>query len=123
MRLSCTREAAGFSIKKGGSRMPALVCSAQNCVYNNAMYCSRGDIRVGGANASVCQDTCCESFRERKIESMKSSMGSPSMEIKIDCEARNCKYNKECQCHASHVDISGAAACRCEETECVTFQD
>ena len=33
--------------------MPALVCSAQNCVYNNAMYCSREDIRVGGANASA----------------------------------------------------------------------
>ena len=24
--------------------MPALVCSAQRCMYNNAMYCSRGDI-------------------------------------------------------------------------------
>ena len=28
--------------------MPELVCSAQSCVYNNAMYCSRGDIEVGG---------------------------------------------------------------------------
>ena len=26
--------------------MPELVCSAQSCVYNNAMYCSRGDIDV-----------------------------------------------------------------------------
>ena len=35
--------------------MPELVCSAQSCVYNNAMYCSRGDIEVGGRNATVCQ--------------------------------------------------------------------
>ena len=45
--------------------MPELVCSAQSCVYNNAMYCSRGDIEVGGRNATVCQDTCCESFKEQ----------------------------------------------------------
>ena len=25
---------------------------AQSCVYNNAMYCSRGDIEVGGRNAT-----------------------------------------------------------------------
>lgn len=103
--------------------MPALVCSAQNCIFNNAMYCSRGDIKVGGEDAKVCQDTCCESFEERKRENMRSSMGSPSIESDIKCEAVNCKYNNECICHAEHVDISGAAACRCDETECVTFDE
>lgn len=103
--------------------MPALVCSAQNCVYNNAMYCSRGDIKVGGEDAVVCQDTCCESFQERRREFAKSSAGSPSTRIEIRCEARNCRYNDSCICHAEHVDISGAAACRCDETECVTFDD
>lgn len=103
--------------------MPALVCSAQNCVYNNAMYCSKGDIKVGGENAKVCQETCCESFQERKWDSAKSSMGSPSTQIDIKCEAEHCRYNESCVCHAQHVDISGAAACRCQETECVTFED
>ena len=28
--------------------MPALVCSAQNCAYNNAMYCGRDDIKIDG---------------------------------------------------------------------------
>lgn len=103
--------------------MPALVCSAQNCVYNNAMYCSKGDIKVGGEDAKVCQDTCCASFQERKHDSMKSSIGTPSAEIDIKCEATNCKYNNERICHANHVDISGAAASRCGETECVTFDE
>lgn len=103
--------------------MPALVCSAQNCVYNNAMYCSKGDIKIGGADANVCQDTCCESFQERRRESAKSSMGSPSAETAIKCEAEHCKYNDSCVCHAKHVDIAGAAACRCDETECVTFDE
>ena len=103
--------------------MPALVCSAQNCVFNNAMYCSKGDIRVGGEDARVCQDTCCESFQERKRESAKNSMGSPSTHIDIKCEAEHCRYNDQCVCNAKHVDISGAAACRCDETECVTFDE
>lgn len=101
--------------------MPALVCAAQNCVYNNGLYCSKGDIKVGGENATVCQETCCESFQERRHESAKSSMGTPAVEIDIKCEAKNCRHNQECVCHAKHVDISGAAAHLCKETECVTF--
>ncbi len=101
--------------------MPALVCSAQNCLYNNAMYCSKGDIKVGGEHAKVCQDTRCESFHERRHDHAVSSMGTPSAQIDVKCEAVHCKYNEDCLCHANHIDISGAAACRCEETECVTF--
>ena len=103
--------------------MPALVCSAQNCIFNNAMYCGKGDIKVGGEEAKVCQDTCCTSFEERKRDSAKSSVGSPSTIIEVKCEAENCKYNDDCICRANHVDIAGAAACECGETECVTFDD
>lgn len=103
--------------------MPALVCSAQNCVYNNAMYCSKDDILIGGEKATVCQDTCCESFEERKRENVRSSMGSPSIDTEIKCEATKCKYNGDCVCHADHVDISGAAAHSRRQTECVTFND
>ncbi|MDD2959534.1 MAG: DUF1540 domain-containing protein [Lachnospiraceae bacterium] len=101
--------------------MPSLVCSVQNCVYNNAMYCSRGDIKVGGSEAETCQETCCDSFQERKAESMKSSVGTPSQEIGVVCEACHCGYNEDCKCTAGQIDIAGAAACRCGETECATF--
>lgn len=101
--------------------MPSLICSAQNCVYNNAMYCSKDDIRVGGSEAKKCQETCCESFQERKMDSAKSSMGTPSQETGIDCKADHCTYNDKCRCTAGQVDITGAAACNCGETECATF--
>lgn len=107
----------------GGITMPALVCSAKNCMYNNAMYCSRGDIQVGGEEATACQDTLCESFEERKGDSLKSSVGTPSVHSEIRCEAGHCRYNQNCRCHAEHVDISGASAHCCDETECVTFED
>lgn len=103
--------------------MPALVCSAQNCIFNDAMYCSKGDIRVGGEDATVCQDTCCASFEERRRDSARSAVGSPSANIDIKCEAENCKYNDNCICNANHVDIAGAVACECGETECVTFDE
>lgn len=39
--------------------MAMLVCSAQKCVYNDGMYCSKGDIKVGGENATRrVFDTC-----------------------------------------------------------------
>ena len=103
--------------------MPSLVCSAQNCVYNNAMYCSKEDIKVGGEQARKCQDTCCESFQERRHDSVKSSVGIPSAHTDIRCEATKCKYNGDRACHAKNVDISGAAAHKEVETECVTFEE
>ena len=44
--------------------MPLLVCSAQRCVYNDGMYCSRGDILVGGEKAEISGETCCTSFKK-----------------------------------------------------------
>ena len=110
---------------EGGTNMPGLVCSAQSCVYNDAMYCSRGNIEVGGADAQVCQDTCCESFQGRSGDSAKNTMksGCTCTQSDIHCEAKNCMHNQNCVCHAEKVDIAGAAACRCDETECVTFEE
>ena len=55
--------------------MAMLVCSAQKCVYNDGMYCSKGDIKVGGENATRVQETCCTDFTERTTQGAKSSMG------------------------------------------------
>lgn len=101
--------------------MPLLVCSAMTCIYNNGQYCSKGDILVGGEKAETPQDTCCESFRARTDNQATSSLGTPSQKIDVDCEAQHCQYNEECKCTASQIDICGAAACKCEQTECGTF--
>ena len=79
--------------------MPMLVCAAQNCVYNQAMYCSKGDILVGGEQASTCQETCCESFRDRRegTATSSSSMGAPTQHICVDCKATQCRYNEDCK--------------------------
>lgn len=101
--------------------MPSLVCSAQNCVYNDSMYCSKGDIMVGGDEAHKSQETCCESFQERRADSMRNSVGTPSADIMVDCQACNCTYNENLKCTAGKIDISGVGASSCDETECSTL--
>ena len=95
--------------------MPLLSCSAQNCVYNEDKYCSKGDILVQGDEAQ----TACEEAGEG---SYKNSVGTPSATVQIDCTACKCHYNENNRCMAGQVDISGQSACTCTQTECSTFE-
>ncbi|MDO4523158.1 MAG: DUF1540 domain-containing protein [Eubacteriales bacterium] len=102
--------------------MPLLVCSAQHCTYNTGMYCGKGDIMVEGSEASKACDTCCSSFRERRIDSASNSIGTPKHTVAVDCTADSCEYNEDRVCCADQIDISGASACRSCQTECRTFE-
>lgn len=102
--------------------MPLLSCSAQNCVYNQDRYCSKGDILVQGDGAQNACETCCSSFRETTEENWKNSMGTPAATVQIDCTACNCHYNEDNRCMAGQVDIAGQSACTCNQTECSTFK-
>ncbi len=101
--------------------MAELKCSAKNCGYNADQCCSKGDIMVGGRHAACADETCCESFTEKKNDSFKSAVEHPSDYISIDCEAVKCVYNENYKCAASHVDIRGCSTCGCKTTSCATF--
>ncbi len=101
--------------------MTVLNCSATTCAYNSDELCSKGDIKVGGANAHDADHTSCESFLERREGSMGNSLGEGSTTIGIDCEAENCSYNEKCKCIAGAVNVGGNEACTSDETRCSTF--
>ena len=105
--------------------MAELKCGVQSCTYNQSKLCCKGDIMVGGRHADNCDDTCCESFAERREghESFTSSLAHPSKVISIDCEAVNCIYNSNYRCRADHVDIRGGKANNSKETNCGTFTE
>ena len=42
-------------------------------------------------------------------------------ETRVSCDACGCTYNQDKHCSAPSVDISGASACSCGETQCSTF--
>lgn len=105
--------------------MADLKCVVENCVYNKNDLCSRGDILVGGKHASVIDETCCESFTQKRegMDAFTSSISHPSKVISIDCEASKCIHNDNLKCVADHVDIRGCNACDCKETACATFAE
>lgn len=105
--------------------MADLKCSVENCTYNAEHLCSKGDILVGGRHACSCDETCCESFAQRRegSDSFQNTTRQPGKMTSIDCEAAKCVYNSDYKCTAGHVDISGCGACDCQGTACATFTD
>jgi hypothetical protein len=104
--------------------MAQLDCIVDSCVYNKSECCCKGDIMVGGKHAHHEDDTCCESFSEKRGEdSYTSALEHPCKTISIDCEASKCVYNSNYKCFAQHVDIKGCGASDCRETACATFKE
>ena len=103
--------------------MANLKCSADTCTYNCETLCSKGDIFVGGTHADCSGKTCCESFCERRGDSLTSAVSHPSPTISIDCEASKCRYNFNFKCTAEHVTINGSGAKGSQETACSTFME
>ena len=105
--------------------MAELKCGVENCTYNKEHYCSKGDIMVGGKHAHKEEETCCESFAQRRGETnaYTSSLSHPGKIISIDCEAVKCVYNSNYKCVAEHVDITGNGAGDSRETACATFTE
>ena len=52
--------------------MPELRCTVQTCRHNRDYYCDLDKIEVGGSRAKHAQETCCDSFQERKDGDRKS---------------------------------------------------
>lgn len=102
--------------------MPELKCTVQTCVHNDQFLCRLDRIQVGGSNAKNQEDTCCDSFQERKGSNCVNSMKDASDYASIDCSADKCMYNENCQCHAGTVSVEGGSAKAAQGTECATFR-
>ena len=88
--------------------MPELKCTVQTCVHNQQYLCALDKIQVGGENAKNPQETCCDSFQERKegiYSNSMNSMNEASDRSAIDCKATNCMYNEQCKCHAGKISV------------------
>lgn len=101
--------------------MPELRCTVQTCKHNKEFYCDLDGIQVGGNQAKRSEETCCDSFEERKGDTYSNVTGSASPTSNIDCKATDCQYNDDCRCHAGKISVEGSRACQCEQTECATF--
>lgn len=55
--------------------MPELRCTVQTCTHNKNFYCDLDGIVVGGNSAKRADETCCDSFEERKGDSYSNVTG------------------------------------------------
>lgn len=101
--------------------MPELRCTVQTCMHNKDFYCDLNAITVGGSSAKKPEETCCDSFEERKSGTYSNVTREATPTSKIDCKAVECKYNNECRCHAGKISVEGSSASVPEGTECATF--
>ncbi len=102
--------------------MPELKCTVQTCVHNNQFLCALDQIQVGGNSAKTAQETCCDSFQERREGSYSNAMEVASDRACVDCKATKCMYNDNCQCHAGKISVEGGDARESSGTECATFK-
>lgn len=123
MNINCLNSNNIFAFKtkaKGEISMPYLSCEATNCAHNKNRRCSIENITVSGRTAKRSDGTCCENFTEQTTpESLKRH---ERQDLSIDCHAKNCCFNSDCNCYADSVNICGCDACTCKETECSTFR-
>ena len=95
-----------------------LNCQAHNCAYNKSNNCYASYIKVEGFDATVTPETYCESFRHKGDYNLSNDVSEESLTNtqNISCTAKNCSYNRQGACNASHVDINY------QNTNCETFR-
>lgn len=101
--------------------MPELRCTVQTCLHNKNFYCDLNKITVGGESAKKAEETCCDSFEERKGDTYSNVTGEATPTSTIDCKAVDCMYNNKCECHAGKISVEGSQANVSGQTECATF--
>ena len=85
-----------------------LNCLVSNCAYNKTGYCHASHIKIEGFEATVTPETYCESFIDKSEANFTSDVSNDSLTTtqNISCNAKNCTYNLQGSCNASHVLIN-----------------
>lgn len=97
--------------------MPKLKCGVNSCANNAENCCCLGKIDVAGG--VTAENTCCSSFIE--LTGATNAADTPNESLSVDCDAHDCVHNKDCQCCAESIDVAGAGACNCTDTQCSSF--
>ena len=85
-----------------------LNCLVSSCAYNKTGYCHASHIKIEGYEATVTPETYCESFINKAEANFTSDVSNDSLTTtqNISCAAKNCTYNIQGACNASHVLIN-----------------
>ena len=102
--------------------MTNLGCTVKTCVHNENKLCCLKEIEISGKGAINADMTCCSSFVKETGAASNALSQNAERATGIKCEVENCTYNHHHYCTADCVDITGAKAATCGQTECSTFK-
>lgn len=103
--------------------MPALDCSVKTCYNNKENNCCLNSISVEGSEAHKSELTSCASFRKKPENGFINSVTNenPKTHLDIACQAKQCSFNNNYKCDASHIGIAGHGAEHIYDTQCSSF--
>jgi len=101
--------------------MTDIFCSAEHCAHNKDCSCCLENVRVGGDYAENPDGTRCSDFLCETAD--MAFPESPCHCANINCDAENCRYNRDGECDADTIDICGENSCTCGDTCCSTFRN
>ena len=116
--------------------MNDLFCTAANCIYNYGNKCTANYIVVNKSNQFSQNETMCESFSSKGLRDILNNMQNINTldyydnaftnnrnDTDINCNVKQCRYNKNNKCTASNVKIHGQVAYTKDGTFCETFTE
>ena len=107
--------------------MPTISCEVKHCHYNKDGGCRLEGVKVEGENASVYEETMCDSFTNADTPTSKNSTcdceDCACSFSDVECTAENCVYNENGYCDADKITVGCADARTPRETECKTFEE
>lgn len=108
--------------------MPNLKCGVSPCNFWNNNYCTRSIIQVRGNHALEEYNTKCSSYRLKRNSSNEDDfnieiglLGYKERLVSVNCDAVNCKFNRNLLCKAKILKINGTRAESDDSTFCSTF--
>lgn len=102
--------------------MTKLQCHVIHCSSNKDQCCCRPEIKVDGAKACCCDETCCDSYTTIP-DSATNDIGykTPNQSMPVVCDAQKCTYNQSGMCAAECICVDGSNAREKSQTVCSTF--
>ena len=103
--------------------MARISCEVTGCEYNCDGGCRLDTVKVEGEDATVSDETVCDSYTDRNekgcVNCTPSSCACNNAEI--ECDAEDCRYNEDCICNADRITVGCKNAHCSAETACLTF--
>lgn len=97
-----------------------LICTVQQCQYNEDRHCCKCAIYINTNNRGhifYSKETRCESFKRNNARLFVHKNIRP----KILCEAKNCAFNLNGNCEAEIVRIENEDTLKGDEPRCASF--